>query len=222
MLKMTTLFIKRILILHLGLVLYALGIAITLQAQIGFAPWDVLHFGLAKTLGISFGTVSVIIGFFIILFIWFFGENIGIGTIANMIVIGMAIDLFIFLDFIPKAINFPIGVLMLVCGLFVTSLATYFYIRSGFGAGPRDTLMVLLTRKTGFPVGACRAGIELSVILLGWSLGGLVGLGTVISAFAIGFCIQITFKILHFDPTLIKHETMQETFMAFKKGTARL
>ena len=213
---MTPLFIKRILLLNLGLILYALGITITLQAHIGYAPWDVLHFGLSQTLGISFGTISVAIGFIIILLTHFCGENLGLGTIANMFVIGMSIDLFIFLDFIPLATNFPLGIFMLITGLFITSLATYFYILSGFGAGPRDTLMVLVTRKTNLPVGACRAGIELSVILLGWSLGGLVGIGTVISALAIGLFIQLTFRLLHFDPTLIKHETMQETYLTLK------
>jgi len=121
-------------------------------------------------------------------------------------------DLILFLDFIPLFYNFWIGTLVLLLGLFIIALGTYFYISSAFGAGPRDSLMVAVTRKTGLPVGLCRGILEVSVVLIGWLLGGMVGLGTVISAFAIGFCVQITFKLLKFDPTQVKHETFAVMF----------
>lgn len=215
---MTAQFAKRLVILNLGLLLYSLGIALTLNAQIGYAPWEVLHVGMSKTFGLSIGTISIMVGLVILLVTAFFGEDVGIGTIANMIVIGLVLDLILFLDFLPIAGNVIFGILMLVSGLFVIALGSYFYIASGFGAGPRDGLMVLLTRKTGLPIGICRGGIELSTVLIGWQLGGLVGIGTVISALAIGFCVQITFKFLRFDPTKITHERIQETYkMVIKK-----
>ena len=215
---MTRQFFTRLLILHIGLLLYSLGIALTLNAQIGYAPWEVLHVGMSKTFGLSIGTISIIVGLVILMVTAFFGEDVGIGTIANMIVIGLVLDLILFLDFLPIAGNFFFGILMLVSGLFVIALGSYFYIASAFGAGPRDSLMVLLTRKTGLPIGICRGGIELSTVLIGWQLGGLVGIGTVISALAIGFCVQITFKLLRFDPTKITHERIQETYkMLIKK-----
>ena len=215
---MTRQFFTRLLILHIGLLLYSLGIALTLNAQIGYAPWEVLHVGMSKTFGLSIGTISIIVGLVILMVTAFFGEDVGIGTIANMIVIGLVLDLILFLDFLPIAGNVISGILMLVSGLFVIALGSYFYIASAFGAGPRDSLMILLTRKTGLPIGICRGAIELSTVLIGWQLGGLVGIGTVISALAIGFCVQITFKLLHFDPTKITHEKIQETYkMLIKK-----
>jgi uncharacterized membrane protein YczE len=100
--------------------------------------------------------------------------------------------------------------------LFVISLGSFFYISSGFGAGPRDGLMVALTRKTHLPIGVCRGGIEVLVVFLGWRLGGMVGFGTVLSAFSIGFCIQLTFSLLRFKPTAIVHENVTETYGKLK------
>ncbi|MHC1717170.1 MAG: YitT family protein [Acidaminococcaceae bacterium] len=214
---MTRQFFSRLLILHIGLFLYSLGIALSLNAQIGYAPWEVLHVGMAKTFGMTIGEVSIIVGFLILLVTAYCGEDIGIGTIANMIVIGLVLDLILYLDFLPVADNMFSGLLMLITGLFTIALGSYFYIASAFGAGPRDGLMVLLTRKTGLPIGLCRGGIELAAVVIGWFLGGLVGIGTVVSALMIGFCVQITFKLLRFDPTKIHHERLQETYKSFRQ-----
>ncbi len=214
---MTRQFFSRLLILHIGLFLYSLGIALSLNAQIGYAPWEVLHVGMAKTFGMTIGEVSIIVGFLILLVTAYCGEDIGIGTIANMIVIGLVLDLILYLDFLPVAGNMFSGLLMLMSGLFTIALGSYFYIASAFGAGPRDGLMVLLTRKTGLPIGLCRGGIELAAVIIGWFLGGLVGIGTVVSALMIGFCVQITFKLLRFDPTKIHHERLQETYKSFRQ-----
>ena len=214
---MTRQFFSRLLILHIGLFLYSLGIALSLNAQIGYAPWEVLHVGMAKTFGMTIGEVSIIVGFLILLVTAYCGEDIGIGTIANMIVIGLVLDLILYLDFLPVAGNMFSGLLMLISGLFTIALGSYFYIASAFGAGPRDGLMVLLTRKTGLPIGLCRGGIELAAVIIGWFLGGLVGIGTVVSALMIGFCVQITFKLLRFDPTKIHHERLQETYKSFRQ-----
>jgi len=156
---MTRQFFSRLLILHIGLFLYSLGIALSLNAQIGYAPWEVLHVGMAKTFGMTIGGVSIIVGFLILLVTGYCGEDIGIGTIANMIVIGLVLDLILYLDFLPVAGNMFFGLLMLITGLFTIALGSYFYIASAFGAGPRDGLMVLLTRKTGLPIGLCRGGL---------------------------------------------------------------
>ena len=214
---MTRHFLTRLIILHIGLFLYSLGIALSLNAQIGYAPWEVLHVGMAKTLGMSIGEISIIVGFLILLVTAYCGEDIGIGTISNMIVIGLVLDLILYLDFLPVAGNMFFGLLMLITGLFTIALGSYFYIASAFGAGPRDGLMVLLTRKTGLPIGVCRGAIELTAVVIGWYLGGLVGIGTVVSAFMIGFCVQITFKLLRFDPTKIHHERLQETYKSFRR-----
>ncbi|MBI4856807.1 MAG: hypothetical protein HY818_08705 [Acetobacterium woodii] len=200
-------YIIRFLKLNFGLFLYGLGIIVTMRANVGYAPWEVLHSGISQTLGVSIGLVNTAVGAIIVIIVCLFGEKIGIGTIFNMFMIGLFMDLILYLDFIPIYQNFWIGTLVLILGLFIISLGTYFYISSAFGAGPRDSLMVAITRKTNLPVGLCRGILEVSVVIIGWFLGGMVGLGTVISAFAIGFCVQITFRLLKFDPTQVNHET---------------
>lgn len=205
-------FYIRLLRLVWGLFLYAVGIVFTLNAHIGYAPWEVFHVGFAKTTGISIGTASIIAGAMIGIIAVLLGEKLGLGTILNMILIGIFLDLILEFHIIPMANNFVSGTIMLIIGLFLIALASYFYIGSAFGAGPRDSLMVALTRKTRLPVGVCRGTIELLAVFAGWRLGGMFGIGTIISAFAIGLCVQITFKLLKFDTTEIQHETLGLTY----------
>jgi uncharacterized protein len=205
-------FMARLLRLFLGLVLYSLGIVFTLKAHIGFSPWDVFHAGLAGSVGITFGVSSMITGLAVVLVSMFLGEKLGLGTILNMLVIGVLLDALLALGLVPQATNFAGGAAMMIAGLLVIALASFFYIGSGFGAGPRDSLMVALTRKTGWPIGVVRGGMELVVVFVGWRLGGLVGAGTILSALSIGLCIQLTFKVLHFDPATVKHDSLTATF----------
>ncbi len=205
-------FYHRLLRLIWGLFLYAVGIVVTLNAHIGYAPWEVFHVGFAKTAGISIGTASIIAGAVIGIVALLLGEKLGLGTILNMLLIGVFLDLILGFHIIPTANSFVWGIVMLIIGLFIIALASYFYIGSAFGAGPRDSLMVALTRKTRLPIGLCRGMIELLAVLAGWRLGGMFGVGTIISAFTIGFCVQITFKLLKFDTTAIQHETLGGTY----------
>jgi uncharacterized membrane protein YczE len=195
----------------MGNLLYAIGIVTTMNAQIGYAPWDVFHVGIAKTIGLSIGTASIIAGVIIGITAIILGEKLGFGTLLNMVLIGVFIDMFLGFHIIPVANSFLIGLIMMILGLYIIAFASYFYIGSAFGAGPRDSLMVALTRKTRLPVGICRGTIELLAVFFGWRLGGMVGIGTIISALVIGFCVQTTFKLLKFDPTKIKHETLGQT-----------
>ena len=204
-------FYARLLNMIIGLILYAFGIIISIKANIGYAPWEVFHVGLAVTTGISLGLVTIIVGIVIVILVTVMGEKLGFGTICSMLLTGIFIDIILFVDFIPTSQNIVLGIIMLVIGLFFISLGSYFYIKSAFGVGPRDNLMVVLARKTKIPVGVCRCIIELLVTIIGWLLGGMVGIGTIISVIAIGFCIQITFKALKFDVTAVKHESLKDT-----------
>ncbi|WP_461205303.1 YczE/YyaS/YitT family protein [Clostridium sp. DL1XJH146] len=204
----------RLMRLLFGLFLFALGVVFTIKGNIGYAPWEVFHVGISKTTGISIGTATILVGIIIVFVTVLLGEKLGIGTILNMLLIGTFLDLILESNLIPIAINFWVGIIMLILGLFIISLASYFYMGSSFGAGPRDSLMVALARKTGLPIGLCRGIIEVFVVFLGWILGGMAGIGTIISAFSIGFCVQITFKLLKFDTTEIKHETLKQTYNA--------
>jgi uncharacterized membrane protein YczE len=204
--------VSRLLKLLLGLFLYALGIVLTMKANLGFAPWEVFHAGLGKSVGWTIGNISIITGLLIVLAVYALGEKLGLGTLLNMVLIGVFMDLLLRLELVTSMTSWATGLLLLVGGLFVIALASYFYIGSGFGAGPRDSLMVALTRKTGLAVGICRGGIELAAVITGWWLGGMVGVGTVISAFAIGPIVQLSFRLLQFDVTKVQHETLDQTW----------
>lgn len=211
----------RFLKLVFGLFLYGLGVVIVMHANIGYAPWEVLHSGISQTMGISIGVVTVGVGVIIVALTFLLGEKVGLGTLLNMLLIGLFMDLIISFNIIPIVDHLSIGIPMLILGLLTIAFASYFYISSAFGAGPRDSLMVAVTKKTGFPVGLCRGILEVSVVIVGYFLGGLVGIGTVISAFCIGFCIQIIFKLFKFDPTQLEHETlgmMVQNLRALKKN----
>ena len=204
-----------------GLFLYALGITLTIKANIGYGPWEVFHAGLGKTVGMSIGTASIAVGLVIIVVTLLMGEKIGLGTVLNMVLIGAFLDALLSIGAIPAVGTPVLGVIVLIAGLYIISLGSYFYIGSGFGAGPRDGLMVALARKTRLPIGVIRSAIELTATLLGWALGGMVGVGTVLSGFAIGFCIQSTFGLLRFNPTNVAHSTLRESWEALKLALGR-
>ncbi|MDD3980999.1 MAG: hypothetical protein RBT72_00140 [Spirochaetia bacterium] len=211
----------RFLKLIVGLFLYALGIVLTIQANIGYGPWEVFHVGISAVTGISIGTASIIVGLVIVLITILMGETIGLGTLLNMFLIGFFLDLLLALGLIPKVENLLAGIPVLILGLYVISLGSYFYIGSGFGAGPRDSLMVALARRLRWPIGLIRSLIELTATILGWTLGGMVGLGTLISGFAIGFCIHSSFKLLKFDPTRVHHSTLNESLAELKAALVK-
>ncbi|PKM54278.1 MAG: hypothetical protein CVV00_08920 [Firmicutes bacterium HGW-Firmicutes-5] len=214
-------FIVRLLRLILGLFLFALGIVLCMNAQVGYAPWEVFHAGIAQALGMKIGMVVIVSGFGFAIIGIIFGEKIGIGTLLNVLLIGTFMDVLIAADILPVMEHFILGVLMLILGLFIIALGSYFYIGSGFGAGPRDNLMVVIRKKTKLPIGICRGMVELTAFFIGWRLGGMFGVGTILSATGIGYCIQTTFKVLKFDPAHIKHETFYETYQFLFKGKVK-
>jgi uncharacterized membrane protein YczE len=194
-----------------GLFLYAVGIVTQIKANVGYAPWDVFHVGLGDKIGLPMGLTSIIVGFAIVAVVTISGEKLGIATILNIVLIGVFVDIINFSGVIPVAANFAVGMVMLVAGLFVIALASFFYIRAAFGVGPRDNLMVALARKTKLPVGLCRGTVELLAALFGWLMGGMAGIGTVVSFIGIGACIQIVFGWLKFDVKAVRHEPLNVT-----------
>ena len=202
---------KRFLRLFFGLFICSLGIVMTMKANIGFAPYDVLHKGIANTIGITIGNASILIGLIVCIIGSLLGEKLGLGTISDMILIGILIDFFLMLNFIPQMDGYVSGITLMLSGLFAIAFGAYFYISSGFCAGPRDNLMVAIERRTGLAVGLCRGILETSAVFIGWLLGGPVGIGTILYAFGISFCIQIVFSIMKFDPAKIQHETIYAT-----------
>lgn len=195
-----------------GLFCYSVGILLTINAHIGYSPWDVFHVGLAQTFGFPLGMTGIGVGLVVVVLAYYLGETLGMGTLLNMILIGVFLDLIIWSQVLPVASTLVGGLGMLAAGMVVIAIASYLYISSGFGAGPRDTLMVALHRKTGYPIGLCRGAIEVIVMVVGYFLGGMVGVGTVITATLIGPFIQWCFRLFAFDARAINHETLSETW----------
>jgi uncharacterized membrane protein YczE len=170
--------------LYLGLVLYGVSLAMMVRADLGLAPWDVLHSGIAGLIPLSIGQVIVVLSF-VVLLLWIpLREVPGLGTISNAVVIGFALDATLALLDAPGALWLRTA--LLVGGVLLNGLATALDIGSQFGRGPRDGLMTGLHRRTGKSLRLVRTGLEVTVVLLGLLLGGVAGVGTVLYALAIG------------------------------------
>ncbi len=214
-------YLKKFILLIIGLYIYAWGLVLCIYANIGLAPWDAFAIGINKVTGISYGNVSILIGIVILIALGFiFKEKIGFGTILNAILIGFFSDLIIESKIVPYMQNLFAGVLVLIIGQILTCIASYLYISVGLGAGPRDSLMIGLGKRfPNTPIGIVRGSIEATVLFIGWLLGAKVGLGTVIYVFSIGFLLQTTFKLLKFDVKSVAHESVFDTINIFKKFT---
>jgi uncharacterized membrane protein YczE len=195
-----------------GLFLFALGIVMTIQANLGLSPWNIFHQGISFQLGISFGTANIVVAAVIIALVVLMRERVGVGTLCDMVLVGVFADVLIFADWIPEIRAFFPGLLMMIGGLFVIAVGSFFYIGAGYGAGPRDSLMIVMARRTRLPVGLCRALIESTAALCGWALGGSAGIGTLIAAFGIGITIQIVFTLLRFNVRAIHQESLFESW----------
>jgi uncharacterized membrane protein YczE len=180
---------RRLSQLMLGLALYGLTLAMMIRATLGNAPWDVLHQGLAIHLPISIGTAVIAVSVVVLLFWIPLRELPGLGTILNTVLVGLAADLTLSLLDAPEAM-WQRGLLM-VGGVLLNALATALYIGSQFGPGARDGLMTGLHRRTGLSIRTVRTGLEVFVVAIGWLLGGVVGIGTLIYALAIGPLVQM-------------------------------
>jgi uncharacterized membrane protein YczE len=180
---------RRLAQLYAGLVLYGASMALQIRAGLGLDPWDVFHQGVADRTGLSFGTVVVITGA-VVLLAWVpLRQRPGIGTVSNVFVIGIAVDLS--LAFIPVAGSTPVALAMLFAGVGLNGVASGAYIGAGLGPGPRDGLMTGLVRRTGGSVRSVRTAIEVGVLAVGAALGGTVGLGTVLYAVSIGPLVHL-------------------------------
>jgi uncharacterized membrane protein YczE len=175
---------RRIAQLAVGLFLYGIGIALMVRAEIGIAPWDVLTQGIQLHTGIPFGVI-VIATSVVVLMLWIpLRQKPGIGTIANAVLVGVWAD--VGLAWFAPAPDLFWSIVMLAAGLVTIGLATGMYIGARFGPGPRDGLMTGLHRVTGWPIWVVRTGIEVVVLIIGWLLGGNVGVGTLAFALLIG------------------------------------
>ncbi|MCC7119310.1 MAG: hypothetical protein IT310_12360 [Anaerolineales bacterium] len=192
-------FIRDMLIAQLGFALFGLSIALTIRSNLGTSTWSVFEVALAQIFNLSIGLVTILNAFFVLIFVLLLKEQVGWGTLANILSIGLWLNLF--LGIIPSIQGqWILQSLMLLGGVFMQGFASAIYISVNAGAGPRDSLMLAVHRTTKLSLRLARAVIELTVFLIGWALHGPAGIGTLIFALLIGPAVQWAFKVLNVRP----------------------
>ncbi len=187
------------LIIQAGFALFGLSIALTIRANLGTGTWSVFEVALAQILQLSVGTISIIVGMSVLGIAVLLREQIGWGTLANILSIGPWLDLWLYV--MPSVTYlFPVQMVMLLLGVMMQGVASAIYIGVNAGAGPRDSLMLAVHRTTRLSIRVARGMIELGVFVLGWFLGGPAGIGTLIFALLIGPAVQTSFKLLRVQP----------------------
>ena len=181
--------LKTLFYLCLGLIFFGFGEGLLIVSGIGASPWNVLHQGIALSLGFSIGTIAFLVSFLVLLLWYFLDQKIGMGTIINFIIIAIMIDVTIF--YFDKPNEFFLQLLMVFIGILIVGFGTAMYLIANLGAGPRDGLMTGLQKKTNAPIALVRTSIEIVVVLLGWFLGGIVGMGTLFYALSVGSAVAV-------------------------------
>lgn len=202
-----------------GLFLFAVGVYLTIQANIGVAPWDSFNLGLSKTFGIKYGTASIIVSLIIVCVDVALREQIGIGMLLDAILVGKFVDLLNYIGLVQKQEKIVLSLLCMLGGMVIMGFSQYLYMKASLGCGPRDTLLVGLARRTSkIPIGVISIMILATVTLCGWLLGGPIGIGTLICAFLIGPIMQMDFKIVGFDATGIRHQNIIDSAKVLASG----
>ncbi|MGV9817402.1 membrane protein YczE [Nocardia xishanensis] len=206
--------LRRSVALYSGLWLYGFSMAVMVRAGLGLDPWDVFHQGVAEHVPLSFGAVTAVTGA-VVLLAWIpLRQRPGLGTVSNIVVIGLSVDAGLWL--LPTWESLPVRVAAMFAAVALNAAATVLYIGAGMGPGPRDGLMTGLVRRTGWSVRLIRTAIEVTVLVTGWLLGGSVGIGTLVYAFGIGPLIQLMI------PAVDRHLPGFQTVRAPKPTAAEL
>ncbi|MBS5939402.1 MAG: hypothetical protein KIC47_01040 [Clostridium sp.] len=203
--------LKKSIRLIIGFILCASSTVFMLNSNLGLSPWDVFHQGISNVTGLTIGQANILSSVVVIIIGIVLSQRIGIGTLFNIIMVGKFVDIINESNIIPVANNFFVGIVMMIIGMFVMGYGCYLYIGCELGCGPRDGVMVGLSSKLNKPIKLIRGSIEILVLIIGFILGGKVGIGTLISAISIGYCIQIVFKLKNFDAVNVRHKSIMES-----------
>lgn len=196
----------------ISLFINGFGVYLTIQANIGAGPWDVLHIGLSKTLGILYGTASVAVSYGILGLDILLREPIGIAMFIDALVVGKAVDFFNHIQAVPPCTSLLTGVPVMLLGLTVMAYSQFAYMVASLGCGPRDTLLVALAKRfERLPIGAVSIALLSLATFIGWLLGGPVGVGTLICAFCTGPIMQAAFRTVRFNATAVRHQHLLES-----------
>jgi uncharacterized membrane protein YczE len=184
-----------------GLWLFAVGVVLGLRSGLGVAPWDVFHDGIRRATPLSFGAATVLVGVVLVVVALAFGVRAGPGTLVNMVAIGAFADALLASGFASDlaARSLPVRLTAVLAGVGLVALGSALYLGAGLGSGPRDSLMLALSARTRLPVGLIRGLLEASVLGVGWLLGGVVGVGTLLFAVGIGPAVQLAFRVLQVE-----------------------
>lgn len=203
-------FLFKIFRLFIGLFIVSFGIVMTINANIGLPPWDVLHIGITKIIDITMGQAIILVSVLLTIISVLLGEKVGIGTIGNMFFVGIFIDMINSMNIIPKLDNFLLGFVMLNIGMIIFAIGTAIYISCELGCGSKDGVTMAISRITNHPVKYIRSALEIGAIIIGIIMGGNFNLGTIYSALVFGCFMQISFKILKFDAVKLSHISIKD------------
>ncbi|MBE5845872.1 MAG: hypothetical protein E7302_17235 [Butyrivibrio sp.] len=192
------------------------GVYLTIQANIGAGPWDVLNLGLSKSLGILYGTASIAVSYAILGIDVALKEPIGLAMFIDAFVVGKAVDFFNKIDAVHECNSVLTGIPVMIIGLVIMAYTQYTYMSASLGCGPRDTLLVALAKRTKkLPIGLVSIALLSLATFIGWLLGGPVGIGTLICAFGTGPIMQMAFNSVRFDATHVHHQHLADSVRVF-------
>jgi uncharacterized membrane protein YczE len=194
--------IRRLLRLNIGLTIYGLAVSMVVNAKVGIPPWDVFAQGISVQLNTSYGVASIIVSVIVLMFWIPLKVKPGIGSIMNAILIGLWADFWT--QYLPKMDFYWGNLAMFLLGTCTVAFATGLYITSNLGSGPRDGLILGLTKRLGWKVWQVRTMIEVVVLAVGWAMGGQVREGTLIFAITIGYLMQISLRFFKYKPAANK------------------
>lgn len=204
--------IKRYTKFMLGIIFCSLGIILILKSHLGLAPWDVLNQGINRTTGITIGRSNTLVGLIAMAISLKYKQPMGSGTILNLFLVGEFMDVFnkLFESIPTDNFSYLIKLLIFVVGVICFSYGCFLYIREGVGCGPRDGLLVALAKATPYSVSTVKSFLEASALLLGYFLGGTVGIGSIIFTVTVGPVMQFFFKIHSVDIKEVYHRSIKE------------
>ena len=195
----------------LGLLVFSLGVHLTIRADLGLAPWDCLGMGIAAHTPLNYGLTMTVMGVIILLIDLWMGEKIGFGTVIDALLTGNFVQMFNDLDPFPATRGVAAGLLIILAGLVLMAVGQYFYMSAAQCCGPRDALLVGLGKRLRrLPIGLVQILLWGTVLLAGWLLGGPVGIGTLVSTFGSGLVLQLVFSLIRFEPRQVEHRGILE------------
>ena len=195
-----------------GLIVFAFGVHLTIFANIGVAPWDCLGIGIAAHTPFNYGIAMTIIAVTVLLIDIVLKEKIGFGTIIDALLTGNFVQMFNYINPFPENTNVWIGIAVMVCGFFFMAVGMWIYMSAGQCCGPRDSLLVGLgKRMPKVPIGIVEVLLWAVVLVIGYLLGGPVGIGTLISTFGAGLVMQFVYNVIGFEPRRLSHMDVRST-----------